>query len=74
MSLTTKNQLSLVLQTIKKLLSFKADKSDLATKIDRNEIEEIDAVQIVAELGFVEPIVADDGSVYTDEKGNVYTL
>lgn len=74
MSLTTKNHLSMVLQTVKKLLSLKADKTELATKIDRSEIEEEDAIAIVAEMGLVSPTVADDGSIYTDENGDVYTL
>jgi len=74
MSLTTKEHLSLVLQTIKKLLSFKADKSDLATKIDRSEIEEEDALAIVMNMGLVSLVSAEDGSIYTDENGVVYTL
>ena len=74
MSLTTKNHLSMVLQTVKKLLSLKADKTELATKIDRSEIEEEDAIAIVAEMGLVSPTVADDGSIYTDENGDIYTL
>ena len=43
MSLITKDHLSLTLQTIKSLLSFKADKTELDTKIDRSEIEEDDS-------------------------------
>jgi hypothetical protein len=74
MSLITKTQLSIVLKIIKKLLSFKADKSDLATKIDRSEIEEIDAIEIAVDMGLVEPAAAEDGSIYTDENGNIYSL
>lgn len=74
MSLTTKGQLNIVLQTIKKLLSFKADKSELATKIDRSEVEEIDALELVTEMGFVSPVAASDGSIYTDENGVLYSL
>lgn len=40
MSLNTKDQLNMVIKTFKKLLSFKADKTELATKIDRSEFEE----------------------------------
>ena len=40
MSLNTKDQLNMVIKAFKKLLSFKADKKDLATKIDRSEFEE----------------------------------
>lgn len=71
MSLTTKDHLSLVLQTIKKLLSFKADKSEVVL---RNEVEEEDAIQIAAEMGLVSPVAADDGSIYTDENGATYSL
>lgn len=74
MSLTTKGQLNIVLQTIKKLLSFKADKSELATKIDRSEVEEIDAIQIVVDMGLVSPVAAEDGSIYTDDNGAMYSL
>lgn len=74
MSLITKDNLSLTLKAIKKLLSFKADKSELATKIDRSEIEEIDAIEIAADMGLVSPIAAEDGSVYTDENGVLYSL
>ena len=74
MSLITKDHLSLTLQTLKALLSRKADKTDLENKIDRSEIEEIDAIEIVADMGLVSPVAADDGSIYTDENGDVYTL
>ena len=65
MSLITKDHLSLILQSIKKLLSF---------KIDRSEVREIDAIQIAMSTGLVSPTVAEDGSIYTDENGALYTL
>lgn len=74
MSIITKDHLSLTIQSIKKLLSLKADKTELATKIDRSEIEEEDAVNVVAEMGLVSPVAAEDGAVYTDENGDIYTL
>ena len=74
MSLTTKDHFSMVIKTIKKLLSLKADKTELATKIDRSEIEEEDAVNIAAEMGLVSPAADEDGAVYTDENGDIYTL
>jgi arsenate reductase-like glutaredoxin family protein len=66
----------MVLQTVKKLLSLKADKTELAEKVDRSELpDEYDALEIVAEMNLIEPpIVADDGSIYTDENGDIYTL
>lgn len=71
MSLTTKEHLSIALQAIEKLLSFKADKTEVVL---RNEVEEEDAIQIVADMGLVSPIAAEDGAIYTDENGDVYTL
>ena len=65
MSLITKDHLSLILQSIKKLLSF---------KIDRSEVREIDAIQIATKTGLISPTVAEDGSIYTDENGVLYTL
>ena len=46
----------------------------LTTKIDRSEIEEIDAIEILAETGLISPIAAEDGSAYTDENGAMYSL
>lgn len=71
MSLITKDHLSLVLQTIKKLLSFKAEREEVVL---RSEIEEIDAIKIVSDLNLVSPIAAEDGSIYTDENGALYSL
>lgn len=71
MSLITKDNLSLTLKAIKKLLSFKADKFEVVL---RNEVEEIDAIEIAAKMGLVSPIAAEDGSIYTDENGVLYSL
>lgn len=74
MSLVITEHLSLLMQVFKNLLSKKADKTELNMKIDRSEIEEEDAVMIVAEMGLVSPTFADDGSIYTDENGALYSL
>ena len=71
MSLITKDHLSLILKAIKKLLSFKADKSEVVLK---SEVEEIDAIEIAVEMGLVLPTTAEDGSIYTDENGALYSL
>lgn len=71
MSLITKDHLSLTLQVIKKLLSFKADREEVVL---RSEIEEIDAIEILMEMNMVAPVMADDGSVYVDENGAMYSL
>lgn len=71
MSLITKNQLNIVLQTIKNLLSFKADKTEV---VMRSEIKEEDALAIVTDMELVSPVAAEDGSIYTDENGSLYSL
>jgi hypothetical protein len=71
MSLITKDHLSLTLKSLKKLLSFKADKSEVVL---RNEVEEEDAIELAAKMGLVSPAAADDGSIYTDENGAMYSL
>lgn len=71
MSLITKDHLSLVLKALKKLLSFKADRTEVVLK---NEVEEVDAIELAAKMGLVSPVAAEDGSIYTDENGCVYSL
>ena len=74
MSLINKDHLSLTIQALKNLLSRKADKTELATKIDRSEVEEEDAIALATEMNLVSPVAAEDGSVYTDENGAMYSL
>ena len=74
MSLILKDNLKIVLQTLKKLLSFKADKVDLELKLDRSEVTELNAVTVAHRNGLVKPTCAEDGAIYTDEKGVIYTL
>lgn len=71
MSLITKDHLPLVLKALKKLLSFKADRTEVVLK---NEVEEVDAIELAARMGLVSPVAAEDGSIYTDENGCVYSL
>ena len=73
--ISTENH-GIVLQTIKKLLSMKADKSEVATKVDKSEVEEIDAIRLVMETNLIphDVPIAEDDSIYTDEKGVIYTL
>lgn len=71
MSLINKDHLSLTLQAIKKLLSFKAEKDEV---VFRSEIEDEDALAIAMEMELVSPVAADDGSIYTDENGAMYSL
>ena len=73
MSLITKDHLSLTIRTLKKLLSFKADKDEV---IFRNEIEDSDAIELAMKTGLIiQGIpIAEDGSIYTDENGVIYTL
>lgn len=71
MSLINKDHLSLTLKSLKKLLSFKADKDEVVLK---NEIEKINAIKIAADMGLVSPVAAEDGSIYTAKNGDIYTL
>lgn len=48
------------------------DESSLA--FIKNKPDESDALALLAEVGFVEPVADADGSIYTDENGNIYTL
>lgn len=69
MSLTTTDHLSLTLQSIKKLLSLKANKNEVTPLL-----KEEDAIKLAVDMDFIEPIIADDGSIYTDRNGNIYSL
>lgn len=40
----------------------------------KNKPDENDALELLMEMNLVEPVVADDGSIYTDENGVVYTI
>lgn len=75
MSLTTKDHFSMVIKTMKKLLSLKADKTELATKIDRSEIEEEDAINLLIKMNVVTPMIMSDNKIVTDSSGeNIYIL
>ena len=69
MSLITKDHLSLIIKTFKELLQ-----RNLDTKIDRSEFTEENAIKFVIDMDLVSPIVANDGSIYTDENGAIYSL
>lgn len=56
---------------LKKLLSFKADKADVVLK---SEVEKEDAIIIATEAELISPVAAEDGSIYTDNNGAVYSL
>ena len=71
MPLISTENYGLILQSIKKLLSFKADKDAV---VRRDEIEDIDAIKLSAEMGFISPISDEDGALYTDENGSIYIL
>ena len=73
MSLITKDHLSLTIQTLKKLLSFKADKTEVVLK---NEVEEEDAIVVALTTDLIPSgiPISEDGSIYTDENGVIYTL
>lgn len=51
------------------------DQTD-STKPDyiKNKPDENDAIELMMEMNLIEPVVAEDGSVYTDENGAMYTI
>ena len=40
----------------------------------KNKPDEFDALEIVAEMGFIEPVADENGNIYANENGNIYTL
>ena len=75
MSLTIKNQLQITIQTIKKLLSFKADKTEVATKVDRSELPDADyAIELATECGLITPIASNDNFLFIDNNDAIYIL
>ena len=50
------------------------DKSELDKKIDKEEFEESKAIEIAVDLNLVDPVAADDETLYTDENGVVYSF
>ena len=75
MSLITKEHSSLVLQSLKKLLSFKADKEEVQPVLDSFSILTDDyALELSIENEFIEPLCAVDGTIYTAANGDVYVL
>ena len=71
MSLISTENFNIVLQSIKKLLSLKADKTEV---VHRSEITADEALEIAAELEMIVPLVAIDGTIYTSPNGDIYTL
>lgn len=71
MSLITKHQLGLSLEAVKNLLSFKADKKELDTKIDRSEFSYEEIVKQLAEADMLLAVHDEDNAILTDENGNV---
>lgn len=47
---------------------------DIASKVSKSEITELNAIKIATKTGLVKPTVAEDGSIYTDENGAIYVL
>jgi hypothetical protein len=67
------------------ILALKADKTDIIqsdweqtneTAIDfiKNKPDVEDAIILAAELGFIDPLIAEDGAIYTDGNNTIYTL
>lgn len=75
MSLITKNQLELVIQAFKNLLSFKADKTEVEEVKDLfKEVTSEDAMFLAIEMNFINPVVNKQGLIFTDNNGVIYSL
>ena len=54
---------------------FKAEfASEIGKFVLKSDIEEADALQIVIDMGLISPVSAEDGSVYIDDNGAMYSL
>lgn len=51
-----------------------AETDETSLSYIKNKPDENDALALVTEMGLVEPVAAEDGSIYTDENGVVYSL
>ena len=71
MSMTTKEHLGIFLQITKKLLSFKADKEEV---VNKDEIDEGEALAVLAEADIVQPVADENNAVFLDENKAVYIL
>ena len=40
----------------------------------KNKPTEEDAMELISELGLIEPVIAEDGSIYIDENGAIYSI
>ena len=69
-----KEEIDTTLTVAGKAADAKAVGDALDGKIDKNEIEEYDAIIIATKVGLIAPATANDGSMYTDESGVIYTL
>ena len=74
MSLITDSNIRIVLQTLKKLLSFKADKAEVDKKVDKSDFNDDTALSIVVEINMVTPVTDEKGFIFTDKNGEVYSV
>lgn len=59
------------LKTDIEALQTKADKSEVVMK---NEVEETKAIELVAEMGLITPVVTQNNKIITDSQGRIYSL
>lgn len=58
-----------VLKPIVDLIHTKADKSDIPEAEDEN-----DALEMLTEMGILDPIQDEENNILTDEDGNIFTI
>lgn len=64
MKLISKDNLQLTIKALKSLID----------RIESRLLDEDDAIEIAAETNLVSPVAAENGEIYTDEHGVIYTL
>ena len=64
MKLVTKEQLFLVVQSLKTLID----------QVKKQFLTEEDALEILLEMNYIEPLADANGSIYTAPDGVIYTL
>lgn len=64
MSLTTKHQMKLALQAVRKLIE----------KVESRLLNDEDAIEIAVDMDLVSPAASEDGAMYTDKNGVIYSL
>lgn len=56
------------------ILSDWSQTDETAPDYIKNKPDKDDALELLVETGLIEPIVDENGAIYTDENGNIYNI